>query len=479
MSLKRFVKDTAIYGIATILPRVITVLLVGLFTENLKTNQFSEATEFWIYAALFNVLFTYGMETSFFRFFTKFNKNQKVFNTAFTSILITSIIALVLLLTFRNQLSNILRVNNVTYITFLIWVTIIDTIVVIPYAYLRVTNRPIRFAFYKIANVLVYLFIILLLFKILPSIDISNTFNNYFEISSKVTYIFISNLIASTTTLILFLPILSRIKLRIDKSILTQMLGYGLPIMIAGIAYIINENADKILIKDMLGKETMGAYSASYKIGVFMTLFITAFRLGAEPFFFNQSKEKDAKQKYAKILFWFTIVGSVFYVAIVANMDIIASIFLRQKEYYYTIAIVPVILFANLMLGVYHNLAIWYKLTDRTKFGMYFSIFGAIITIVFNLVFIPRIGFMASAWATVAAYGSMMVVSYLIGRKYYFVPYKVEKILFYIIISTILSFVIFNFFYNSFLIKNLILIGFIGIIFLLERNELKQILSKS
>jgi len=479
MSLKRFVKDTAIYGIATVLPRVITVLLVGLFTHHLKTNQFSEATEFWIFAALFNVLLTYGMETAFFRFFTKLKEDKKVISTAFTSILTTSLIALVLLLSFRIELSSILQINNVTYITFLILITIIDTIVVIPYAYLRVTNRPIRFAFYKIFNVLIYLFVIILLFEILPAINKSQLFDNYFSVNSKVTYIFISQLIASSITLFLFVPTLSRIKIGIDKKILKQMLIYSLPIMIAGVAYIINENADKILIKNMLGKDTMGAYGASYKIGVFMTLFITAFRLGAEPFFFNQSKEKDAKQKYATILLWFTIVGAVFYVAIVANMDIIASILLRQKDYYSAIGIVPIILLANLMLGIYHNLAVWYKLTDRTKYGMYLSIFGAIITIVLNIIFIPKIGIMASAWATVAAYGSMMITSYFIGRKYYFVPYKVGKIMLYLGVSTVLSFIIFNYFYDYFFIKNLIVLAFIALISIIEKKEIKQIIKKT
>jgi O-antigen/teichoic acid export membrane protein len=246
--------------------------------------------------------------------------------------------------------------------------------------------------------------------------------------------------------------------------------------MIAGLAYIVNENLDKLMIKKYLGEEIMGAYGATYKIGAIMTLFITAFRLGAEPFFFNQSKEKDAKQKYAKILLWFTIVGAVFYVAIVANMDIIASFFIRQDEYFITIAIVPVILLANLMLGIYYNLSIWYKLTDRTKFGMYLSVFGAIITISFNLIMIPKIGFMASAWATVAAYGSMTLASYFIGKKYYIVPYDITRITFYVLFSAILSYIIFNYLYDSFIIKNLILFSFVFIVYFLERKEIQKMI---
>lgn len=483
MSLKRFTQDTAIYGIATVLPRIVTVLLVRLFTKNLDTGQFSEATEFWVYAAFFNVLLTYGMETSFFRLFTKLNKNKKVLNTAFTSILLTSLIALGLLLFFRNEISTILNVNNVTLITFLIWVTILDTIVVIPYAYLRISNRPIRFAFYKIFNVFIYLIIILFLFEVAPYLKEAKLFDissitNYLNSENDVVFIFIANLCASACTLLLFFPVLKKFHLSIDKIILTKMLKYGLPIMIAGLAYVVNENIDKLLLKEMLGENIMGAYGATYKIGVFMTLFITAFRMGAEPFFFSQSKEKDAKQNYAKILFWFTIVGVIFYVAIVAYMDIIASIFIRQEEYYLTIAIVPVILLANLMLGIYHNLSIWYKLTDKTRYAMYLSIFGAIITITLNIILIPRIGFMGSAWATVAAYGSMTVASYLIGRKHYFVPYKTTKIVFYTISSAIISYIIFNWFYDDFFIKTFILIGFISMIYFLERKEIHQMIKK-
>lgn len=483
MSLKRFTQDTAVYGIATVLPRIVTVLLVRLFTKNLDTSQFSAATEFWVYAAFFNVLLTYGMETSFFRLFTKLNKNKKVLNTAFTSILITSLFALGLLLFFRNEISIILNVNNVTLITFLIWVTILDTIVVIPYAYLRISNRPIRFAFYKIFNVFVYLIIILFLFELVPYLKETNIFHfgfltHYLNSENQVVFIFIANLCASACTLLMFFPILRNFQLSIDKIILTKMLKYGLPIMIAGFAYVINENIDKILLKEMLGEEIMGSYGATYKIGVFMTLFITAFRMGAEPFFFSQAKAKDAKQNYAKILFWFTIVGVVFYVSIVAYMDIIASIFIRQKEYYLTIAIVPVILFANLMLGIYHNLSIWYKLTDKTRYAMYLSIFGALITITLNVILIPIIGFMGSAWATVAAYGSMTIASYLIGRKYYFVPYQTTKIILYTITSAVLSFIIFTWFYDDFFIKTFILLGFIAMIYLLERKEIHRMIKK-
>ncbi len=474
MSLKKFAKDTAIYGIATVLPRIINILLLRLFTNEMKTAQFSDATYFWIFASFFNVILTYGMETAFFRFFTKLNKDKRVINTAFTSILISSIIFLSLILLFRTNIAHILDFN-VRYFTIMVWVTILDTLIVIPYAYLRVTNRPVRFAFYKTANILLYVIAIIFFFKLLPYLtNYNSTLGVFFQNDNNAVYIFYSTLFASAMTFILFSPIIKNFKLNVDKNIWLKMIKYGFPIMIAGMAYIINENLDKYLLRRMVSPEIMGAYAATYKIGVFMTLYITAFRLGAEPFFFSHSKEQDAKQKYAKILLWFTIVGSIFYVFIVAYMDLISSFFIRKPEYFITISIVPIILIANLMLGIYYNLTVWYKLTDRTRFGMYLSILGAIITILINVFLIPVYGFIASAWATLFAYGTMTIVSYLLGRKYYKVPYKTGKIIFYLILSSIFSFVIFNYFYNDLIIKTGIFLLYLGLLFVIERKELKE-----
>ncbi len=478
MSLKRFVKDTAVYGIATILPRVINVLLLRLFTNEMKTDQFSDATYFWIFASFFNVLLTYGMETSFFRFFTKLNKSKKVLNTAFSSILISSFVFLAIIMFFRSQIAGILEFD-VKYFTILVWVTFLDTLVVIPYAYLRVTNRPLRFAFYKITNILFYVIAIIFFFKFLPYLtDINPEISSIFQNNNNAVFIFYSSFFASAMTLVLFVPILKSFKFEIDKKLWKQMMRYGIPIMVAGLAYIINENLDKYLIRRMLGREIMGAYAATYKIGVFMSLYISAFRLGAEPFFFSQSKENDAKQKYATILLWFTIVGSIFYVFVVAYMDIISSFFLKKQEYLITLAIVPVILLANLLLGIYYNLTIWYKLTDKTRFGMYLSVFGATITILINILLIPVYGFMAAAWATVAAYGSMAIFSYILGKKFFPIDYDIKKIVFYLLTSALLSYLIFTYFYNNLIIKTLIFIGYGLMIILLERKSFAKMMLK-
>lgn len=480
MSLKRFAKETAIYGIATVLPRIISVLLLGLFTSELRSAQFSDATDFWIFAALFNVVLTYGMETSFFRYFTKFNSDKKVVDTSFTAILITSFIFLVTMLFFRHQVAGFLKVNTL-YFSILIFVTVLDTIVVIPFAWLRVTNRPMRFAVIKLVNIMVYFIAILMFFKginlfIADNSGNSTALNDLIRPENKAIYIFIATLMASSVTVLFFLPMITKIRLSMDRTLFFDMLKYGYPIMIAGLAFVINENLDKYLLKRMISDELMGAYAATYKIGTFMALYITAFRLGAEPFFFSQASTKDARNKYATIMLWFTIAGAVFFLGIITYLDVITWIFIRRPEYFATLAIVPVILLSNLLLGIYHNLSVWYKLTDRTRFGMYISVFGAAVTIILNLVFIPIIGFMAAAWATLAAYGSMALISWLLGRKYYPVPYDIPRILFYLSSSASLAFVIFNYFYDSFLVKNTMLLSYIAVVYILEKGRLKRLL---
>ncbi len=472
---KRFAKDTAIYGIAAVLPKLINVLLVRLHTGILKPTAYSDNTQFYIYATYFNVLLTMGMETAFFRFFTKYKDNSKVGQTAFTLILINSLFFLSVFLIFSSEFSRLLEINRI-YFRILISILILDTLVVIPYAYLRVTHRPVKFAFYRLFNITVYAVLNVLFLWWIPKMIAAGCLSAktiaLYNGHPKVIYIFIANLIASFLTFLLFLPVLRQFKLGIDKVLLNKMLAYGIPIMIAGLAYATNENLDKLLIGRMLDKETMGVYAAVYKIGVLMSLYVTAFRLGAEPYFFSQHKAANAKEQYAHILLWFTILGAVFMVAVMTFLDIIVHLLIGQAVYLKALNIVPVILTAYLLFGVYNNLSVWYKLTDRTRYAMYLSITGAVITIVFNILMIPKIGYMASAWATLAAYGSMSWLSYILGRKYYRVPYESFKIIFYIVSSALTGFVIFKYFYDNYPVKILLLLLYIILIVILERKNI-------
>ncbi|WP_040252974.1 lipopolysaccharide biosynthesis protein [Psychroserpens mesophilus] len=472
--LKTFFKDTVIYGLAIVLPRLINFLLVRLHTDVLPNEGYSENTEFYVVAAFFNVILTYGMETSFFRFFSKNKDKDSVLSTAMITIVVSTFIFGILLFLFRVPISEALRINTDFY-SLLVGITLLDTLIVIPFAYLRVTGRPVKFAAIKLINVLI---IVLLNVLLLSTTYGSDRLKSLFTVENNVEYIFIANLIASAVVLILVLPYFFKAKLNFEAKILKQLLNYGWPIMIAGLAFVINENLDKWLLPQIEGEFVNGAYSACYKLAVFMTLFIQAFRMGAEPFFFNHSEKENATQTYATILKYFTIVGALGLMIVVIYIDLLRPIFIKKESYLLALNIVPIVLLANLCLGIYHNLSIWYKLTDRTRFGMYISLIGATITIVFNIVFIPEIGFMACAYATLIAYGLMMLISYILGRKYYPVPYQVNRIALYLFVSTVLSFITYYHFDRNMLLGTVFLLLFVVLVAFLERKELKLLTQK-
>jgi len=486
-TLQRFFKDTIIYGIAAVLPRAINILLTRLHTEKLESDKFAENTWYFVFAAYFIALLTLGLETSFFRFFSKEKEKEKekgkIVSTSFITLVVSTAVFLSVLLIFNSFFANLLGFSNPLHLKILTFVTALDLLVVIPYAYLRVTNKPLKFTFYKVSNIIIYaLFNLFFLWFVPYAIDsgiaLPNIITETYHTTPKVVYIFIANLIASLVTFLMLLPSMFKFGFEFDKKTLQKMLNYGLPIMVGGLAYVTNENLDKLLLVNEIGKDKMGIYAACYKLGVFMVLYVMAFRLGAEPFFFNHADKANAKETYAKILTWFTIVGSIFMLIVVAYIHLFAGILLGKPEYYEALSIVPIILLANLLLGVYNNLSVWYKLTDKTKYGMYFSIFGATLTIVFNLIFIPRIGFMASAWATLIAYGGMTLISYLYGQKHYKVPYNTRKVSLYILVSFGLSIVSFYKFEKNYYISTLFIIAYISFILFNERTELKNILKK-
>ncbi len=480
-TLKRFLKDTIIYGVASVLPKVISVLLVKLKTNVFGPGTFSKDVTYYIYAAYLNVLLTYGMETAFFRFFTKEKEKGKVISTSFISLLVTTLLFLILGLSFANSLSVFFGFSSPLFLKILIITIFFDTLVVIPFAYLRVNNRPIRFAFYKVGNVLISAFFVVLFLWIVPkfNINLPTVMTSVFGQTPQVIYVFFAGVIASFITFLLMFPIVLKIKFKFDKLILKKLLNYGLPIMVGGLAYATNENLDKLLLNDYIGESQMGIYSACYKIGVFMALFITAFRMGAEPFFFNHANKKNAKKTYATILTYFSIFGAVFMFVIIAYIKLFAKIVIGSETYYQALNIVPIILLANLMLGIYHNLSIWYKLTDKTKYGMYISVFGAILTIILNIIFIPTYGYFASAWATLFVYTSMTLISYLLGKKHYPVPYQFQKIISYLGTSIILSYISFSYFQANYYISTILLLAFIGIVAFFEMNTIKKMMNES
>lgn len=472
-ALKRFLKDTVIYGLATVTPRLMNLILVRLHTDALPTESYAENTSFYVYAAFFNVLLTYGMETAFFRFYNSSANKKKVFTTILIALTTTALLFLVVTLLLGDQMAAIVRIEK-EYLFYLIGILVLDTLVVAPFAYLRAIGRPLKFTGIKLTNLFIYVILNFFFLWAVPKYAIN--FPGYGS-RPMVVYIFIANLAASAITFLLLTPYFFKFRLRFDPKVFKQLWTYGWPIMVAGLAFVVNENLDKLLLEDMLDKDIMGAYAGCYKLAVFMTIFIQAFRLGAEPFFFNHAKNKDAPETYAVILKYFVVVGAFGLLMIVSFIDPLKELLIRDETYWRAIGIVPIILLANLCLGVYHNLSIWYKLTDKTRFGMYISIFGAVITIVFNVVMIPKIGFMASAWATLAAYGSMMVISYIMGRKHYPVPYNLKRIGLYLGLATAFSALSFYNFRGNYLLGSGLLLVFLGVVFFLEKREIKNLSS--
>ncbi|MGB0778401.1 MAG: polysaccharide biosynthesis C-terminal domain-containing protein [Flavobacteriaceae bacterium] len=477
--IKSFFKDTIVYGLAAVLPKAVNVFLVSLHTLTLSTSQFSVNTIFYVWIAYLNILLTYGMETAFFRFYNTEKSKDKVISTSFISLLSTTVLALAILLYFSSPIADFMGFSKPIFFQMMITIAILDTLVVIPFAYLRVKGKSLQYAGFKILSIVIYaIFNILFLWYLPQHPESSIRTIISFEPSFKEGYIFVANLIASGFIFIALLPIMFKAKWNFDFQLWKKMLVYAWPVLVAGLAYTTNENLDKLVLEDLVGADSMGAYAGAYKIGVMMSLYILAFRLGAEPFFFNQAKEKNAKTNYALITKWFTIVGSLFLLTIVVLIYPIASIFLKSSAYYAALDIVPIILAANLFLGVYNNLSIWYKLTNKTKYGMYISVFGALLTAILLFQTIPAVGYIGAAWATFIAYGAMMLISYFLGRKHYKVPYDLLGIGLYLTIAIAFSFLSFYQFRENYWVGISLILCLCIIIYLREAKELKSLLQR-
>ena len=437
---KSLFKQTAIYGLATVLPRILSFLLVRLYTDVMPKEEYGEVSIIFSYLVFFNVVLSYGMETAFFRFYNSESQKTNVVSTATISLLVSTISFLVLGLLFQEQIA-LWSNKNVDYIFYTILILALDALVIIPFSKLRAESRPIKYAIIKIGNVAINLSLNIFFLIFLPKWATNGSILEaiYFE-DFQIGYIFISNVIASLFTLLVLLPDYFHLKWRFDVVLWKKMLRYGFPILIAGIAFAINEHFDKILLEWMhVDLANIGAYSACYKIGMFMVLFRTAYTLGIEPFFFSHAKNENAPQTYAEITKYFVIFGSFMSLGVIVFADVLKVFLVPREEYWIAMNIVPLIVIANFFLGIYTNLSVWYKLIDKTKIGAYISIVGALVTLLFNFILIPYIGFMGSAIATIFAYGAMMLISYKLGQKNYPIPYEKKKIGLYLGLSVVLS----------------------------------------
>ncbi|MDD3875249.1 MAG: polysaccharide biosynthesis C-terminal domain-containing protein [Bacteroidales bacterium] len=447
--IKKLAGQTAIYGFSSILGRLLNYLLVPIYTRVFIPSEFGVIAELYAYIAFLNILLTYGMETSFFRHYNNSADRNKVFSSSFISICLTSILFFILIISFLNPLAGIIRyAANPEYLIWVALIVVLDAVATIPFARLRALNKPKKFAVVKLLNIGLNIGFNLFFLLFCPYIlknNISSQFlspiiNFFYNENIGVGYVFISNLIASGVTFILFVPSIINAKPIFDKKVWKTMIIYAWPLLLAGFAGIINETIDRILIKFLLPENIsmtqLGIYSACYKISIIITIFIQAFRFAADPFFFAESKNKNAKHIYALVMKYFIIICLLIFLGIMMYIDFI-KYFVGDK-YHDGLTVVPILLIANIFLGIYYNLSIWYKLSDKTIYGAYFSIFGAIVTIVLNLFWIPVWGYVGAAWATLICYFSMMVASYIIGQKNYKVNYDVKRIGFYFVLTFVL-----------------------------------------
>ncbi|HET8838625.1 MAG TPA: oligosaccharide flippase family protein [Flavobacteriaceae bacterium] len=478
---QRLFKQTFIYGLATVLPRMFSFLLLPLYTKMLPKAEYGEISVVFAYFIVFNIILAYGMETAFFRFYSQKENKEKVMTTSGWSLVFSSSLFFVLAFFGKNYIANLTQIP-VEFITLIIWILFLDALVIIPFAYLRACEKPIRYAVYKILNVLINLLLNVVFLVYLKNWAIKNEFFAQIYIPDfEINYVFIANLVASAITLLLLLPFYFKLKLAFDTVLWKKMMRYAFPVLIAGVAFSINAAFDKILLNYLLpeniAEAQIGEYAACYKLAIFMTLFATAFRLGIEPFFFSHASSKNAKETYAAITKYFVIFGAIIFVSVIVFIDFLKELVLQDKSYWEAMSIVPLVLLANLCLGIYHNLSVWYKITDRTKFGAYISVFGAIVTIVLNFALIPVWGYFGSAVALLAAYASMVILSYYFGQKHYPIPYNLKKILGYLGISIGICVLSFYFFRGNYFLGILMLTGFMTIVYFSEKEEFKKIIN--
>ncbi len=441
--------QTIWYGLSSIFGRLLNYLLTPVLTAIFLEREYGKISILFTIAALLNIIYTYGMETSYFRFAST-NPENKVYNTASTSIWFTTSIFTILLLLLVPPIAEFYELaDNPEYITWIILIVGLDTLAVMPFAKLRFEGRPRKFAFIKILNIVINVGLVLFFYLLCkPAHENSpgSFLGKLYDPSVGLGYVILANLAASAITLVLLAKELFQFRLRLNPGFWKEMMSYSWPLIIVGFGGIINETIDRLMLLKLLPGTSgenfaeSGIYSANYKLAILIVLFIQAFRLGAEPFFFKQSTGENAPRTYARVMKFFVIACCICFLGVTLFLDIWKHFMSvnTHPNYALGLKVVPILMLAKIFLGIYYNLSIWYKLKNKNLTGAAITLGGALITVVFNWIFIPIWGYMACAIATLLCYGFMMVTSYLLGQKHYPIPYAWKKLLAYIVISVLL-----------------------------------------
>ncbi|MCX6209354.1 MAG: oligosaccharide flippase family protein [Bacteroidetes bacterium] len=440
------------YGLSSIAARFINYLLTPYLTnaDAIKTSDYGDMGLIYSALPILNVIFLYGFETAYFRFSSREEYKKSIYNTTAISIIFSTIVLTSLLWVNQVAFARIVGLQDVIQIIQIsIFIIAFDALSAIPFAKLRQENRPRLFAFIKIGGILINVFFTWFFISYCPSqlkMNPNSWVGNFYDIAlNPIVYVVLANLIQAIVTLLLLSKQIAAIRLNFNTKLWKEMMIYSLPLVIVGMGGMINETFDRLMLRwwfpaeDIVKKEQVGIYNACYKLSILITLFIQAFRMGAEPFFFKQSTEKEAPKTYAKVMKFFVITICLMFLVVTLEMPIWRN-FIGTK-YWAGLRVVPILLLANMFLGIYYNLSVWYKLGNKTMAGAWITIIGALVTICFNYIFIPHFSYMACAWATFFCYGSMMVISFTWGQKHYRIPYAWKKLIAYIVIVVLLFFI--------------------------------------
>lgn len=493
-SIKKLAGQTLWYGLSNIAAKLINQLQTPIVTRLLHTpKQVSEYGDFSVlYACIsfVNVLYTYGLETAYFRFSANGEDQDKLFQTVFTSIIASTLILSPVLIYFRLPISEFTGLSaHAEYISWCVYVIAIDTLSAIPFAKLRQEGRPVKYALIRVAGIIVNFVLTIFFLGYCPRYVADYPYSNlakWYSQYDSAGYMILANLAGSALTFLLLAGEWIRFRFRFDKVLWIRVITYCSPMIIVGLGGMVNETIDRLMLRHLYngGAEAsriaVAIYSSNYKLAIFITLFIQAFRMSAEPFFFSQAADKNAPQTYARVMKWFVITLCVAFLFTALFIDLWTVVYLG-KAFQGGTGVVPILLAANVCLGIYYNLSIWYKVTDKMRYGTYITLIGAAITLIINFTCIKYYGMYACAWATLAAYGSMMVISYFLGQRFFKVPYNTKKILGYITVMMLLFFIeqLVRWITDSLILREAAAIGlmtlFLRLIVAAEKKELQRI----
>jgi len=439
--IKQLFGQTAVYGLGIVMPRVLNyLLLTPFYTRIFERSEYGVITELYAYVVFLLVILTYGMETGYFRYASDSHKKENIYTNVLFSLFVTSAVFIGAVVIWSGKIGAMAGyAGHPEYIRWLAMIVGIDAFTSIPFARIRLYDRAVKYALIRIAEVSVNIMLNFFFLYYCPRHPESQIVAIVYREEIGVGYVLISNLAASIFKLSLLTgEIFRAFRNRIEPAILGRLLKYSYPLLIAGMAGTINEALDRVLLKhlippDQAPMEQLGIYGANYKMAVLMTLFVQMFKYAAEPFFFSRASDKNARRLYADVMTFFVVAG--LFIFLLVNLYLDYFILFIGENFREGAHIVPVVLMANLVMGIFFSLSIWYKLTNKTLYGAVLVTAGALVTVIVNVMFIPRYGYTASAWGHLISYSLMVVLSYLWSKKHYPVPYRIVRIITYILLT--------------------------------------------